>query len=214
MAPQQTEITISAPVTDEDFLGLATVENRAFSGSPLLDLCFGTGDHDAFNAAKHHRIALTDPTARYLVARLPSGKIVGMAKWNFFLEEPPRDQFPWPLDFAPGANLELSKLFFGELDQKRNREMKGRKHFLMGILVVDPDYQRMGVGKKLLDWGLSQADRDGIPVWIDATPKGKGLYEQVGWKQVDFVDIDLSKWGGEDEVERTVNMLREPRKRD
>jgi ribosomal protein S18 acetylase RimI-like enzyme len=114
--------------------------------------------------------------------------------------------------FRGNANVELLNWFFGSLDEKRNAFMvpRGKGYLYMALLAVDPKCQRMGVGRKLLEWGLEKADGEGLECWIEASPAGKPLYEKVGWREVGFTDVELRRWGwtGE-EVSRTVSMFRE-----
>lgn len=146
-----------------------------------------------------------------LFPRLSDGKIVGIAKWNFFLDSGP--QHPWPKTHAPNANKEMIEWFFGALDDARNTGMKGKRHALMAVLAIHPDYQRVGTGNKLLEWGLAKCDEEGLDCWIDASKAGKGLYEKFGWKEVGGVDIDLGRWGGtKGGVDRVTCMVRPPRK--
>ncbi len=78
------------------------------------------------------------------------------------------------------------------------------------MLAVHPDYQRRGFGQKLLDWGLDQADELQVPCWVDASPDGLALYEKNYWKQIGEFTVDLAKFGGPDEIDRTVFLVREP----
>ncbi|KAF2645481.1 hypothetical protein P280DRAFT_389357 [Massarina eburnea CBS 473.64] len=48
-------------------------------------------------------------------------------------------------------------------------------------LYVDPDYQRQGIGQRLLEWGLKQADEDGYPVYLEGTTSAKPFYEKAGF---------------------------------
>ena len=48
----------------------------------------------------------------------------------------------------------------------------------------------------LLKWGNAQADRLGLPVYLEATADGKRLYEKHGFKAVDTIEFDFAKWGG------------------
>jgi GNAT superfamily N-acetyltransferase len=108
-------------------------------------------------------------------ASLPNGQIIGLAKWHFF--PTPGPHYPWPTskeNFAPDANLELLKWFFDALDSKRNQMMvergrEGKGYVYMAILAVGPEWQRMGVGKRLLEWGLEKADWEGVEAWIGKT---------------------------------------------
>lgn len=88
--------------------------------------------------------------------------------------------------------------------------VKERGYLYMAILAVEPKFQRMGIGKKLLEWGLDMADREGLETFIEASPAGKPLYEKMGWRVVGFTDVDLRRWGwkGEEDTNRTVSMFR------
>ena len=61
----------------------------------------------------------------------------------------------------------------------------------------------------LLQWGLAEADRLGLPAYLESTAEGRPLYERFGWRQVHNFVVDFSKWGGPDDV-TSVLMLREP----
>lgn len=62
-----------------------------------------------------------------------------------------------------------------------------------------------------MEWGLQEADREGVECWIDSSPFGLGLYKKFGWKEVGYLDVDLGRWGGEaGKVRRTVHMVRSP----
>jgi GNAT superfamily N-acetyltransferase len=215
MSRQPLDFTISRVTSAEDFLPLAQVEGAAFTG-PQTSLFFGNSPNQAsLSAARHTKIFNDDSTAIYYKAVLPSGEIIGLAKWNLFKTAGPHH--PWPTTgFAPDANLELLSWFFGELDGKRNafmdsrEEVKERGYLYMAILAVEPKVQRMGVGRKLLEWGLDMADREGLEAFIEASPAGKPLYEKMGWREVGFTDVDLKRWGweGEGDTNRTVSMFR------
>jgi GNAT superfamily N-acetyltransferase len=204
------DVTISPITSESDFLPFAILESAAFAG-PQTTLFNGPSATPSLSAARHAKTFATDPTARYFKACLPTGQIVGIARWHLFPTAGPH--FPWSMEgFAPDANLELLKWFFGSLDEKRNAFMvpRGKGYLYMAILAVDPGFQRMGVGRKLLDWGLEKADRERLECWIEASPAGKGLYEKVGWREVDVIDVELRRWGweGEEKVARTVSMFR------
>lgn len=211
------KIEVTHVTSKDDFLGIVGVEERAFTSSPIMALMFPnsasskTGKPDSLKVHNHQVSWATDLTTRYLKASLPDGTIVGFAKWNFFLENTSEPQHPWNMELPPNTHKELYEFFFGSLDKARNEAMKGKKHFLMAVLAVMPEYQRMGVGGKLLEWGLQEADREGVECWIDASPFGLGLYKKFGWKEVSYLDVELGKWGGEEgKVRRTVNMVRPP----
>lgn len=51
--------------------------------------------------------------------------------------------------------------------------------------MVHPRYQNQGIGSLLVKWGLDQASKSGAPVWLEATPQGRRLYEKHGFELVD-----------------------------
>ncbi len=73
--------------------------------------------------------------------------------------------------------------------------MGGKAYVLLGILAVLPSYQRCGVGSKLMDWGLPQADELKLPAYLEASPMGKGLYIKKGFQEVCEFELDAKKWG-------------------
>lgn len=172
----------------------------------------------AHNAARHQKSFLEDSSAKYIKASTPSGEIVGFGKWYFYLtpESIAKSSKPWPIgeEEKEYINIPMAQHFFGQLQPRKNKVFEGKKHALMAILVVKPEWQRKQVGLKILEWGLAECDKEEIGVWIDASPAGKGLYEKCGWKQVDTLDMELDKWGGEQGVvSKTVCMVRDPAKK-
>jgi len=211
--------TVQHVTSKDDFPGYVAVLNAAFqkwkpmnlmhppSSTVSAEECF------AFSVNQSVETWSSDPTAHYLVAKLPSGEIIGGAKWNFFQNSEP--QFPWAKKHSPDSNVEMVEWYFGQLDQTRNKGMKGKKHALMATLVVSPDYQRCGIGAALLEWGLKRCDEEGLECWIDATDEGKGLYLKHGWEDAGGVEIDLKRWGDEKGgIMWVSNMLRKPRSLD
>ena len=57
-----------------------------------------------------------------------------------------------------------------------------RFHWL-GMLLVAPEFRRRGIGRALLKSALDRVD-DGCPVFLDATPAGKELYDRSGFQEV------------------------------
>jgi GNAT superfamily N-acetyltransferase len=63
----------------------------------------------------------------------------------------------------------------------------------IGMMIVDPEHRRRGLGKRLLDAALaSPAVPPGATVGLDATDMGAPLYRTRG-----FVDVEpIDRWGG------------------
>lgn len=76
------------------------------------------------------------------------------------------------------------------------------------LLHTDPSHQRRGAGSMLLEWGIAESKRLGLPAYLEASEEGFPLYEKHGWRVVDTLVVDFSKWGGPSRNE-TMLMLRE-----
>jgi hypothetical protein len=60
----------------------------------------------------------------------------------------------------------------------------------------------------LLKQVLQRADKEGKVAYIEATDTGYPLYLRLGWKQIDVIELDLSKYGGKGTASNRI-MLRE-----
>lgn len=54
-------------------------------------------------------------------------------------------------------------------------EKSGGNLVSLDILAVDPKYQRLGVGGKLVEWGTTRADDLGVEAVVESSVFGKGL---------------------------------------
>lgn len=73
-----------------------------------------------------------------------------------------------------------------------------------------PEYQGKGCGSLLLKTGLETIDIEGANTFLEATPQGRPLYEDFGWKFVDEMVFDLGKYGYAG-VQKTTCMMRAAR---
>lgn len=61
----------------------------------------------------------------------------------------------------------------------------------------------------LLKWGAAEADRLGLPSYLEASEEGRPLYEKHGFRSVGKLVTDFSKWNGPADAE-VVLMVRPP----
>lgn len=59
----------------------------------------------------------------------------------------------------------------------------------LSTLAVDPTQQRRGIGRQLVQWGLQHAQREQIPVGLEPSAKGVGLYESLGFRTVNTTEL-------------------------
>ncbi|KAJ6005813.1 acetyltransferase [Penicillium sp. IBT 35674x] len=86
--------------------------------------------------------------------------------------------------------------------QMRSDSMKWEAHFMkearyliLQALVVSPNYQRQGVGSRLVKWGVKRADEERIPCWCHASPAGNQLYLMSGFQELGRDEYDLGEFG-------------------
>ena len=78
--------------------------------------------------------------------------------------------------------------FFGLVTrlQRRRRELLPEPHWYLGMLGVDPDRQRFGLGALLARHGVARADAMGMPVYLDTdTPAKARFYEKLGFDVIE-----------------------------
>ncbi|EAW13555.1 putative GNAT family acetyltransferase [Aspergillus clavatus NRRL 1] len=59
----------------------------------------------------------------------------------------------------------------------------------LSVLAVHPHHQRQGIGRSLVEWGLEKARQEELPVGLEASAKGTSLYEQLGFRTVNEVQL-------------------------
>jgi GNAT superfamily N-acetyltransferase len=88
-------------------------------------------------------------------------------------------------------------------------QMRTNEDTVLNVLATDPEHHRRGAGTMLLSWGLRKADSAQLPSFLESSPMGKPLYARLGFKPVEVVHWDLTKYGYEGSDYSTV-MLRDP----
>jgi len=56
--------------------------------------------------------------------------------------------------------------------------MGKRPHWFLELLSVRGEYQRHGIGARLIKWGTDQADKEGLETYLDGSEKGQPWYEK------------------------------------
>lgn len=63
----------------------------------------------------------------------------------------------------------------------------------------------------MVEWGLKEADRLGIPACLESSEEGRKLYEKLGFEEVARHTVDFSRWGGPSEI--TIPLMVRPVRR-
>ncbi|KAK3712573.1 hypothetical protein LTR37_009016 [Vermiconidia calcicola] len=143
----------------------------------------------------------------------PHGKIVGAAMWKFFSKDRTEEELRAEekegekRGLPPDCNPALAEEFYGNLAKCKREIMGGKAYVLLNILATLPEYHRRGIGGMHMRWGLEQADRLGLPSYLEATPMGRPLYTKLGYEMVRDFEFDARKYGCDHDIPH-VCMLR------
>ncbi|GAA5977872.1 hypothetical protein JCM10908_005128 [Rhodotorula pacifica] len=201
------------PAQEEDVLPLAHMHNASFADDAFMQLIWGNTDRPAFDRElakdfSHRRACVQkgiapgfeEPvgmTLAYLVD--VDAERAESARSDKKPEEEEKH--------LPGTDVELFKDFMAMLDRVRAayREQDSRFYHLE-ILAVAPEAQRRGFGQALLESVLATADEENLPVYLEASAVGTGLYRKHG-----FVDCAERASCGPEGAISVLPMRRPPR---
>ena len=215
MAP--TPVTIlPIAATSTEVEEMMSIFSKAFGPDPLMEFCFNRPN--VAHTPKEEQVAkhisqMSTPNFTYhkaVDAKDPDGAILGVAAW-YWVEDPQNStqNIPWG-DPEPGVHLECYDASLGVLRRWRLEHFRERRQpfVCMAILTILPEMQRQGIGSALLREGLKEADRRGVPAFIEASPAGLGLYKKLGWEEMLKTTVNLRDFGGEDVDCVTVGLVR------
>jgi GNAT superfamily N-acetyltransferase len=152
--------------------------------------------------AKRLTPAITDPNHSFIKAVLTStGEIVGIAGWtrpsnpgvhNMFRRSA-IDHYGWKEKMG-WTDEEIEEMWshvsdetwnvqFGKDDETRREITEGQPHWYLAPLLTWPDYQGRGVGKRLLNWAIEQADVNDppTPMYLESRPSARAVYMHMGF---------------------------------
>ncbi|KAI4123441.1 MAG: hypothetical protein LQ341_007202 [Variospora aurantia] len=208
------------PADPSDIPHIANIHHEAFEEDPILGrlMCdvpreskyvFDQRFYEKAFAQRH----LTG-SIFYKVVDTETENLVAFAKWVYPYtltseQEAEKAKLDLERSYPEGTNVALYEHFFRTLDTKRGKNMEEGKDYFLHILAVSPNHQRRGLGKMLIQQGLAAADKDNARAYVEASAKGLGLYKKHGWKEIDYIEMDMRPHGG-DRIEREELLMREP----
>jgi GNAT superfamily N-acetyltransferase len=74
---------------------------------------------------------------------------------------------------------------------------------------TDPKHQCRGAGSTLVESIMEEAKKLGVIVYLEASEAAHSLYLKLGFKDVEVLTVDLSRWGAT-EKHSTWAMMFEP----
>ncbi|CAG8953415.1 hypothetical protein HYFRA_00010164 [Hymenoscyphus fraxineus] len=208
------------PCTDADMPRIFEIISLAFGRRHIyIDTVYPLHWTPSGRAAGASRMLTTkqqDPCARFLKAvDEDTGTIVAQAKWIVYRDTiPPEGELEGEF-WESEEEKEFARLLCREYLIPRRDAVRefGGNVVVLDLLSVDPQFQRRGAGKLLMEWGTSLADDLGFPAVVESTEEGKALYELGGFEERSRWETRLpEKWKGCKRTERHIWMVRPSRK--
>lgn len=154
-----------------------------------------------------------DPEKMAEIETVQAGRPIGFAVWKLYAHDRSEAEIAAEAKaaeaegFPPNGDRKMMADFFGSINEAKKKNLGGRAYMLLHILVTDPAHHRRGVGALQLKWGLDEADKLGLPAYLEASPMGRPLYAKWGFEALGPLDFDATLYGGSKDMEHTI-MLR------
>ncbi|OPB44906.1 hypothetical protein A0O28_0090440 [Trichoderma guizhouense] len=154
--------------------------------------------------------AIQKPENVYLVAvDEEEKKIVGFVR--YVVEEEKKEQQE-PAVVSEGEEAGPPSLFgvkehlkglWEEFNEKQvamdgcyEKAADGKRHIYVNHLMIDPGYQRKGIGGKLLAAVLERSDEQKVPTFLMSSAESRGLYGKMGFEILGTWRVDNGDWAG------------------
>ncbi|KAI2610537.1 hypothetical protein GGR54DRAFT_370814 [Hypoxylon sp. NC1633] len=219
----QTGSVSAVILADEDIPTCFQVVSLSFAhDKPFVDIYFPNHDTPHGQAQGSERLTAWKRTSKdstFLKAVIQEDsqeQIIGIGIWTLMKTAPPAELEKaenieaWPDE----ADREFMARLWKDYVVPRSQAVEnsnGKGAYVLELLAVHPDYQRLGAGTALVQWGTNAADELGVQAVVESSPVGRRVYQKCGF----HIDIEEMRF---DVGERFANrrkplltfMTREP----
>lgn len=207
----------------DDCLTLANIEavanheaSKAKPDSNIARILLGPPGDQSFRTKDLVDKMRNDPTLRIwkvVIGSEGEEKIIAYAFWNFYTEAKPIEEWK-DIDWPAQANRDGCNQYMASVVAMRKKHMSGRKFgcrpicmpfflksanmdLVLQVLATRREYRGHGIGSALIIKGLEEGIKlELTEFWLEASPDGYRLYEKFGFRDVEAIPADLSKYGG------------------
>jgi ribosomal protein S18 acetylase RimI-like enzyme len=183
------------PATPSDLPTLSHIDDLANFTHPMRKIRFHTTptverDATLLSAWESH---FRNPAFRFFVATIPSPdseeKIAGFLAWKKWTAGGEDGNVKEKENVKEEKDEDFEK-YTKEILRRCGEKYKLGEYHMLDTVVIHPEYQRMGIGKKLMESFMEDLERegDGRGCVIVSSAAGRGLYERFGWESVSFCE--------------------------
>ncbi|OTA88397.1 hypothetical protein M434DRAFT_399049 [Hypoxylon sp. CO27-5] len=198
-----------ALLSDEEIPTCFQILSKSFGhDAPFVDIYFPGHDTPSGQVQGSRRLMKWKQTSKnstFLKAVIPAGpgnqeRVIGFAIWTYMKEAPPADldkiedvKEVWPDEGDREFMTRLWRDYVVPRTQVINGS-SGKGVYVLELLAVHPDYQRLGAGTALVTWGTTAADKQGLNAVVEGTPIARHLYEQCGLRaEIEEMRFDVGE---------------------
>ncbi|KAI8960218.1 hypothetical protein F5Y11DRAFT_272214 [Daldinia sp. FL1419] len=217
------------PLSDEEIPTSFQLVSKSFGhDAPFVDAYFPNHDTPSGQARGSERLLAwkqSPEESTFLKATARDDRdgrevIIGLAVWTFMDEAPPADLAEAENDVTEVWPDERDREFMTRLWRDyvgpRSEVVKssgGKGVYVLELLAVHPDYQRLGAGTALVEWGTKAADERGLQAVVEGTPVARRLYEKCGLRtKIEEMSFDVGEEFADRKKPKLIFMVREPNK--
>ncbi|PHH50649.1 hypothetical protein CFIMG_007349RA00001 [Ceratocystis fimbriata CBS 114723] len=179
---------------DED--AIATIYFGAFTDCQIRMHCFPeTGPESSarhwWKSEAHHWLMHEQLYYVHVVEDASTGEVIAFCKWSYHpngykISEQPQHDGP----SLPEVNSHLAEHFFSQMGVERERIHSTTPHIILSMLGVDGKHQGKRLAGLLLSWGITQADKLGLPIYLESTTMGYPVYQKRGFQKIGSIMFD------------------------
>ncbi|KAI0432002.1 hypothetical protein F5Y09DRAFT_303209 [Xylaria sp. FL1042] len=144
-------------------------------------------------------------------------QIIGLAVWTHMKDIPPQNledaervEEVWP-DINDRKFMATLWKDYVKPRSQAVRDSGGNGVYVLELLAVHPDYQRLGAGTALVTWGIEASDEAQVKAVVEGTPVGSRLYEKCGFSvEIEEMLFDTGNEFTERTKPKLIFMTREP----
>jgi len=142
---------------------------------------------------------LTNPEYPVIIQKMEdteTKEIVGFLQFNDCNVPPSNKEFATQIIKPEGYNVPPIREYYRKMITAQKAAMKDKPFLHVADLATKKSYRRRGISSTLMRWGMEYATKRGVPIYVEATPDGRPLYEKLGFETLDTWSIDMEQHGG------------------